>query len=257
MAGTNQTSPSITGGPAIILIEPQMGENIGAAARAMYNFGLTDLRLVRPREGWPNGRAVAMASGATPVIEAARVFGSTAEAVADLSWVGATTARLRDMSKTVLEPQAAAQAMRDHDPAGAGVGILFGPERSGLENDDVARANALITFPVNPAFASLNLGQAVLLMGYEWFKATAARDWAPRERPEPASQHDLEGLFGHLEAELDHAGFLHPPEKRPSMVRNIRDMFLRAGLSGQEVRTFRGIIKSLSEFGPRRKSPEE
>ena len=256
MAGTDHTNLNVTGGPAVILVEPQMGENIGAAARAMYNFGLTDLRLVRPREGWPNGRAVAMASGATPVIDAARVFASTEEAVADLSWVGATTARLRDMSKTVMDASRAAIAMREHEPEGRGVGIMFGPERSGLDNDDVARANVLITFPVNPAFASLNLGQAVLLVGYEWFKATAADGWQPRERPQIAKRKELDALFAHLESELDLARFLEPPEKRPSMVRNIRDMLLRADLSEQEVRTWRGIVKALSEFRPGRQLPK-
>lgn len=252
MAGTNQTKTEITGGPAVILVEPQLGENIGTAARAMYNFGLTDLRLVKPRDGWPNEKARSSSAGALPVIDGARVYASTAEALADLSWVAATTARPREMTKPVMSPEEAVADMMVRQAGGAKLGLMFGRERSGLHNDDVAKANILVTYPVNPVFASLNLAQAVLLFGYEWFKAAEAPKWPANLPPVPAAQSDLEHMFDHLERELDTANFLLPKEKRPGMVRNIRSIFLRASLTDQEVRTMRGVITALAEFRPSR-----
>lgn len=236
-------------GPEIILVHPQIGENIGTTARAMLNCGLRNLRLVRPREAWPNEKAVASSSGATDVLEGAKLFDTTADAVADLSRVYATTARPRDMVKPVLSPRAAGHEILDYQKSGGSVGILFGAERSGLDNDDVALADAIIEVPMNPDFSSLNLAQAVLICAYEWRLAGAAEDGgAPRRgRPhaEAATKAELLGFFEHLEAELDRAGFLYPPEKRPRMVRNIRNLFARADLTEQEVKTLRGIVASL------------
>ena len=262
MAGTDRTKKSeaqVTPGPAVILVAPQLGENIGTAARAMLNFGLSDLRLVRPRDGWPNERANAAASGADLVIERARLFDTTAEAVADLDYVVATTARSRDMVKPILTPETAARQMREAFAEGGQGGLLFGPERTGLENDDVALADAIMMVPVNPAFASLNLAQCVLLMSYEWFKSG---DDTEGERIEylqtrPAKKEELVGFFEHLEGELDRFGFLKPPEKRPSMVRNLRNMFQRAGLTEQEVRTLRGVVASLTRRYPKGEGPPD
>ena len=234
--------------PAVILVRPQLGQNVGMCARAMANFGLTDLRLVAPREGWPNEWAIKAASGADWVLEGARLFDSVAGAAADLHYLVAATARLRDMIKPVVTAEAAAKEMRALTAQGLHCGLMFGPERSGLENDDVALAQAVLRIPVDARFTSINLAQAVLLMGYEWFKAA---DATPAERLEPgdtwpASTAELVGLFEHLERELDIAGFLFPPEKRPAMVRNLRNIFQRAGLMEQEVRALRGVVTSLS-----------
>ncbi len=250
MAGTDRTRAAAAGGgPAIILVEPQMGENIGTAARAMLNCGLDDLRLVRPRDGWPSEKAASAASGADAVVDAARLFETTAEAIADLDLVYAATARRRDMLKHVLTPAEAARRLRAADAQGRRIGVLFGPERRGLNNDDVTLADAVIEAPLNPAFASLNLAQAVLLVGYEWYQAGAGAPPAvlPTGGFRPATKRELIDMFEHLERELDAAGFLYPPEKRPSMVRNIRNMLDRAGLMDPEVRTFRGIISALSK----------
>lgn len=234
--------------PAVILVEPQLGENVGFAARAMANCGLSDLRLVRPREPWPNPRARAAASGADAVIDGARVFESTAEAVAGLRRLYATSARRRDQVKPVLTPRASAAELRAAAVAGEPSGVLFGPERTGLDNDDVARADALIVVPLDPAFTSLNLGQAVLLVAYEWYQAGAAAP--PEELPladsRPADRAELEGFFEHLFAELDASGFLRVVEKRPIMVRNLRNLFLRARLTEKEVRSLRGVVKALA-----------
>ncbi len=248
MAGTDKTREAKLGGPAVILIRPQLGENIGAAARAMLNFGLTELRLVAPRDGWPNDKAVAAASRADAVLDGARLYQTTGEAVADLAYLYAATTRRRDMVKAVLTPHAAAREMRGHAARGAGAGILFGPEQAGLSNDEVALADKLLTVPLNPAFASLNLAQAVLLVGYEWFRAGAE---TPAEVLEPgatrpATRAELEGFFQHLEGELAASGFLHPPEKAPKMVRNLRNLFLRAGLMEREVRILRGVVASFA-----------
>lgn len=246
MAGTDRSRTPVAGGPAVILVEPQLGENIGACARAMCNFGLGDLRLVRPRDGWPSATAAAAASGADSVLAAARVFETTAAAIAGLRYVLASTARPRDMTKDVVEVRSAAAALRAREAAGEPAGVLFGPERAGLANDDVALADAVLAIPANPAFASLNLAQAVLLVAYEYFLLGEAA--APAgDRGDPlASREELLGFFEHLEAELDAGGFLKPPEKRPRMVRSIRNLFHRARLTEQEVRTLRGVIKGLT-----------
>lgn len=236
-------------GPAMILVEPQMGENIGAAARAMWNFGLDSMRLVDPRDGWPNPKAVAMSSGAAHVIEGATVTATTAEAVADLHYVYATTARPREMAKAVLTPEAAMQDAAARIRAGEKVGVLFGRERTGLENDDVVRANAIVTVPVNPAFASLNLGQCVLLMAYEWRRQVDATPGVQIStgHSETAKSSDVDLMLDHLVDRLDEAGFFHLPDKRPMMVRNLRNLFRRAPLTDQDVRTLWGVIKALVE----------
>lgn len=248
MAGTDSERERLTGGPAIVLVRPQLGENIGTAARAMANFGLSDLRLVAPRDGWPSDYAIKAASGADWVLDGARVYDTTAEAIADLSLVYATTARARDMIMDVVGPQQAAETLAAKPDRGAGCGILYGGERAGLDNNDIALCDAILTYPVNPAFASLNLAQAVLLMAYEWQRAvgTASTRHAPTEHDEPASKAEMSGLFEHLEVELDRANFLKPPEKRPTMVRNLRNLFNRARLTPQEVRSLRGVIVALT-----------
>lgn len=234
--------------PAIILVEPQLGENIGAAARAMLNCGLTDLRLVCPREGWPSEKARASASGADPVLDSVRLFASVEEAISGLCHVYATTARSRDMVKRVVTPRQAAAELRVLTGAGQACGILFGPERMGLVNDHVALAGTIVSVPLNPDFTSLNLAQAVLLLGYEWY--TAGDSTPPVETPTgdsaPAPAEQLDYFFRHLEAELDRSGFLRNVEKRPRMMRNIRNLFLRTGLTEQEVRTLHGILESLA-----------
>lgn len=230
--------------PAIILVNPQMGENIGAAARVMGNFGLADLRLVAPRDGWPNPQADAMAVG-SPVLESARVFETIAEATADLSRVYATTARPRGMEKRVLTGRAAIAEAREALSAGEGTGILFGAERQGLENDAVAGADAILTLPVDPAFKSLNLAQAVAVVAYEWASGDpvpeAFTDMAP-----PAPRIEIDRLFEHFETELERAGFFYPPDKTPLMINNLRSALIRARFTDQEARTFRGAIKALA-----------
>jgi tRNA/rRNA methyltransferase len=244
-------------GPVIVLVEPQLGENIGAAARAMANFGLRDLRLVAPRDGWPNEAARAPAALAAPIVDSASVFGTLGEAIADLHYVAAATARSRFLAKPVLPPDEAAAAMLERKEVGWRCGILFGKERSGLENSEIAVADIIVTAPVHPTFASLNLAQSVLLFAYEWRKLTEPHSLG-RQLPDaplgagprfkasrPAERRELIGLFEHLERELDHCGFLFPPEKRETMVNNIRTMFARMAPSEQEVRTLRGIIANL------------
>jgi len=257
VAGTDSSRGGTveTAVPAIVLVEPQLGENIGACARAMLNCGLTDLRLVRPRDGWPNPKAEAMASGATVVLERARVFATTAEACADLSYVLATTARSRDMLKPALTPRAAAGELRGRLAAGQGAGVLFGPERAGLVNEDVTIADAVLSVPLNPAFSSLNLGQAVLLIGYEWYQAadTTPPSVLMDEDAPPATIATREFFLGRLESLLEEAGFFYPDHLGPSMKRNLRTLFTRAGMSDQEVQTLHGALRALSE-GPRRRS---
>jgi tRNA/rRNA methyltransferase len=248
MSGTDRTREAAgADAPIVILVEPQLGENIGAAARAMMNFGLMRMRIVRPRDGWPNPQALNTSSGAEAVLEAAEIFDATEDAIADLRHVYAATARVRDMVKPVLAPREAALRMRHSGTAGEASGILFGRERSGLDNDDVALAEALMIVPANPAHSSINLAQAVLLLAYEWFQAGAPETLGEvtRKGASPATAEELQHLFDHLEGELDACGFLQPPEKRPRMVRNIRNIFSRAGLTDQEVRTLRGIISGL------------
>ena len=233
-------------GPVIILVEPQMGENIGMAARAMANFGLAEMRLVNPRDGWPNEKAEAASAGALHVLAGARVFATVEEAVADLNFVFATTARERGQQKRVLGADAAMAETVAQAAGGAGVGVLFGRERTGLDNDAVALADAIITFPVNPAHASLNLAQAVLLVGYEWFKASGGTlPFAENERSVPATREAVLSFFNYLEGELDAAGFFTPPEKRSIMVRNLRNIFHRLRMTDQDVRTLRGAVVAL------------
>ncbi|MFQ5954334.1 MAG: RNA methyltransferase [Kiloniellales bacterium] len=247
MAGTDATKEPIRGGPAVVLVDTQLGQNVGTAARAMLNCGLDDLRLVRPRDGWPNPWAEKAASGAGVVLERARVFETTRAAVADLCHLYAATTRRRDMVKPVMTPHRAAAEMRRFVAAGEACGIMFGPERSGLVNDDVAMADAVVEVPLNPAFASLNLAQAVLILGYEWYQSG---DRTPERVPSrgqgrAATKAELANFLERLEGELDACGFLHLPEMRPTMVRNIRNIFQRAGLRDREVRTLHGILSGL------------
>jgi tRNA/rRNA methyltransferase len=253
MAGTNHSRDSITGGPAIILVEPQLGENIGTTARAMMNCGLDDLRLVRPRDGWPNDRAVAAASGADPVLDKARLYPSVAAAIGDLVHVYASTARDRYMVKRELTPRHAAAEMRGFLAAGERCGVLFGPERTGLVNDDIALADTVVTVPLNPAFASLNLAQAVLIVGYEWFTAQAEppAETMHRGHSRAATKAELLRFFDHFEEALVESGFLRHPDKRPSMTRNLRNLFQRAECTEQELRTLHGVITAF--MGPRRR----
>ena len=254
MAGTDRTrgvDGAVPGAPAVILVAPQLGQNIGMVARAMLNCGMTDLRLVAPRDGWPNADANKASSGALVVLDNARVFATTAEALTDLNTVYATTARSRDMAKPVVTPRRAAAEIREADAKGVRCGLMFGPEAKGLHNDDVVLADSILQVPLNPGFSSLNLAQAVLLAAYEWYQAG---DETPPAQPAPilknrgpATKEDLFGLFEHLERELDESGFLRNIEKRPTMVRNLRNMFQRADLTDQEVRTLRGVIVSLVE----------
>lgn len=247
MAGTNRKREARLGGPAVILVEPQLGENIGTAARAMLNFGLTDLRLVRPRDVWPNPKAVGAASGATLVLDKTQVFDSTETAIAGLTRVFATTARTRDMRKETVTPAEAAARLRADLAAGETCGVLFGAERAGLTNDDIALADTIITVPLNPAFSSLNLAQAVLLIGYEWFKSGDTTPPAQFDMGDsrPATREELLGFFEQFEKELRERGFLFPPHKAPVMTRNLRNLFHRAHLTEQEVRTLRGVVKAL------------
>ncbi len=256
MAETESTKQSVAGGPAIILVKPQLGENIGTAARAMLNCGLTDLRLVQPRDAWPNAQANAASSGADNVIDGARLHQTTEDAIGDLQRVYAATARPRDMVKPVMRPRAAAQDMSQALASGAAVGVLFGAERSGLDNDDVTLADTVIEVPLNPAFRSLNLAQAVLIVGYEWFiesqskvgpaEDSAAEKWRETGTTEPVSKAELLNFLSRLESELDDCGFLLPREKRPTMVRTIRNIFQRARLTDQDVRTLHGIVSGLT-----------
>jgi tRNA/rRNA methyltransferase len=250
MAGTHKRrSETAAEGPVVILVSPQLGENIGAAARAMLNAGLTQMRLVRPRDGWPNEKAVAAAAGAEGVLLQARLFDSTAEAVGDLTRVYATTARHREMIKPVVTARQAAVELRRAVGRGERVGLMFGPERAGLTNDDLTLADTLITVPLNPGFSSLNLAQAVLILAYEWFQAsddTAARRLVTNAT-RPGTREELLNFFAHLEAALDEVGYFKTAEKRPAMVRTIRNLFARAELTEQEIRTLHGIVKELKE----------
>jgi len=235
--------------PAVILVAPQLAENIGTTARAMLNCGLTDLRLVRPRPAWPHPRAVAAAAGADAVLDGARLFATTKEAIADLHYVYATTARPREGVKSVVTARTAAEEVRERLGRGERSGYLFGPERTGLENDDVTLADALLTVPLNPDFSSLNLAQAVLLAAYEWRMsgdATPGRALA-KGKAEAANKQEVVDFFARLEAELDECGFLRNKEMRPLMVRNIRSIFYRAGLMSHEVRTLHGILTGLTQ----------
>ncbi|MFQ5972776.1 MAG: RNA methyltransferase [Alphaproteobacteria bacterium] len=249
MAGTDRTRAPVLGGPRVVLVEPQLGENIGAAARAMLNCGLVDLALVNPREPWPNAEAVKMSSGATEVLDKARVFDGLEAATADLNRVFATTARSRDMIARVVTPRQAAIELRAAHAAGERVGVLFGPERSGLTNDQLSSADTVVAVPLNPAYASLNLAQAVLIVGYEYYQAgrPGPGEKLQAEGTRPASKRELENFLGRLEHELDRTGFFRVPDMRPSMLRSVRAIFQRPGLTDQEVRTLHGILSSLTE----------
>ncbi|MCW5698005.1 MAG: RNA methyltransferase [Bauldia sp.] len=240
-------APPDRSGPAIILVEPQLGENIGAAARAMANFGLDRLRLVAPRAGWPNERARAAASRADHVLDRVALFPDVASAIADLRFLYATTARPRETLKPVRGPDEAARHVFALAGQGVSSGILFGRERIGLTNDEIALADEILTLPVDPAFASLNVAQAVLIIAYEWRRAAGEAElpFVGANRLEPAAKEELTRLFAHLEAALDATGFFRPAEKRPSMVLALRAMLQRAGLTEQEVRTLRGVIAAL------------
>ena len=232
--------------PAVILSHPQLGENVGASARAMKNFGLSELILIAPKFEWPNDRAHMLASGSGDILNATKIYDSAAEALAPFNLVLATTARGRDVLKQIHTPQAGAMRLREAANAGARTALLFGGERAGLDNDEMSLADAVITIPT-AEFSSLNLAQAVLLLGYEWLKS--ADTTAPvRTRATiavPATRAELTGLFEHLERELDAARFFFPPAKRETMVRNVRAMILRSGLTDQEARTIRGMIVAL------------
>jgi len=251
MAGTNSERTLIAEGPAIILVHPQLGENIGMVARAMANFGLAELRLVNPRDGWPSEKAISAASKADHVIEAAKVYASLEEAVADLEFVYATTARDRYGYKEVRSPVVAADDLRGRFRAGEKTGILFGRERTGLTNEEIALADELVTFPVNPAFASLNLAQAVLLMSYEWMKSglTSVEDTPFDALPQrPAKKEELQGLFDHVEETLDARGYFRPAEKKPKLVENLRAILTRPSFTGTEIQVLRGIVSCLDRF---------
>ncbi|MFL6845517.1 MAG: TrmJ/YjtD family RNA methyltransferase [Allosphingosinicella sp.] len=247
-SGLSEVEGRVSKGPAIVLVRPQLGENIGKAARAMLNFGLTDLRLVAPRDGWPNPSAGPAAAGADLVLEQARVFGTVAEAVADCAHVYATTVRKRGLVVPVATPEEAAREIRSRAEPSA---ILFGAERSGLETDEVAIAGTIVTVPVNPDFRSLNLAQAVILIAYEWSKGADLAVPTEGEPREPrATQAQLEGLIGQLEEALEAVHYYHPPDRTPSTKNTIRTILTKADWSTREVQAMRGIIRALAE--PRR-----
>lgn len=249
-SGTDRTRAGVTReGPVVVLVEPQLGENIGMAARAMGNFGLTRLRLVKPRDGWPNMAAQRAAAGADHILGKVELFDTVEAAVADISLLFATTARAHDQAKPVVAPVEAAREMSGHIATGAKAGILFGRERSGLENDEVALADRIVTFPVNPGFASLNLAQAVLLMGYEWFKLATegALPFVMPQRSERASQHQMQAFFDNLVRELDKVEFLRPPEKRDTMLVNLRNIFTRMEPTKQDMHTLHGVVMAIAE----------
>lgn len=239
--------------PSFVLVRPQMGENIGSAARAMLNFGLDHMRVVAPRDGWPNPAAVAMASGAGRVLDAARLSPDLPHALADCSFVFATTARDRDMSKPVYTPEAAMQLTAQKIANGERVAVLFGPERAGLENEDIARANAIISVPVNPEFASLNLAQCVLLVGYEWMRqrsdqapvvdGLAGTDWADNS--------EIEHLAKHYEERMEEAGFFYPEHKAASMKVNLRNMWSRLPLTRADVQILHGTLRQMVRWKER------
>jgi tRNA/rRNA methyltransferase len=230
------------GAPVVILCRPQMGENIGTAARAMLNFGLTELRLVRPECGWPSAKAVAAASGAVEVLNGVRVYGALGDALADLHHTLATTARNRGLRKDVVTPEEAARRAREQLAAGRRTGLLFGPERTGLTNEELLLADAVVSIPVNPAFASLNLAQAVLLCAYEWHQSGT-----PAPSPaEPATKAEVAGLVDHLVRELDAVDFFRSPDRRGSLIHAITVMFERRQLARPEVDLLRGIVKDIS-----------
>lgn len=247
--------PEMGPDPVFVLVRPQMGENIGGAARAMWNFGLERMRVVEPRDGWPNPKAVAMASGAGRVLDGAGLYSSTARAIEDCAVVFATTARARGLTKPVYTPEAAMAEARKLKARGQGVAVLFGPERAGLENEDVAQASAIISVPVNPAFSSLNLAQCVLLTAYEWARQGA--DVPPvREElagSEPATRLEIEKLGDHYEERLAEAGFFFPESKAAGMRRNLRNLWSRMPLTRADVQMLHGILRQMVRWKERDK----
>ena len=249
-AGTDKTKPwADLAGPIVVLVEPQLGENIGAAARVMANFALRRLRLVKPRDGWPNIHAHRAASGADRILEEAALFDSVESAIADCTLVLATTARAHDQAKPVIGPEAAVQLLAPRVAAGENVAVLFGRERYGLENHEVALADRIVTFPVNPAFASLNLAQAVALIAYEWFKHVSggALPFAMPQKSEPAGKQQIQAFFANLERELDAIEYFRPLDKRATMLVNLRNIFARMQPTRQDTQTLHGIVMALSE----------
>src|SRR6266849_2110020 len=249
-SGTDKTKSGVNlAGPVVILVEPQLGENIGMAARAMGNFALSRLRIVNPRDGWPNVSAQRAAAGADHILDHVELFETVEQAVADCTLLFATTARAHDQAKPVVAPEVAAREIAAEITGGGTVGILFGRERYGLQNQEVALANRIVTFPVNPGFASLNLAQAVLLIGYEWFKLAtdAALPFAMPERSEPASQHQMQAFFDNLVRELDKVEFLRPKEKRETMLVNLRNIFTRMEPTKQDMHTLHGVVTAIAE----------
>jgi tRNA/rRNA methyltransferase len=249
-AGTDKTRNWVSApAPIVILVEPQLGENIGAAARAMANFGLSQLRLVTPRQRWPNADAKRVASGADRILTDAKLFDSIEAAIADCTFVFATTARAHDQAKPVVDAAEAVRLAAPRIASDENVGILFGRERTGLENHEVALADRIITLPVNPAFASLNLAQAVVIIAYEWFKlASAGRlPFAMPEKSPTASKEQLHAFFAALEHELEKVEFFRPPDKRDTMQINLRNIFTRMQLTQQDIRTLHGVIMSIAE----------
>ncbi|MCW5689543.1 MAG: TrmJ/YjtD family RNA methyltransferase [Pseudolabrys sp.] len=248
-AGTDKTRRWIEQpGPVVVLVEPQMGENIGAAARAMANFGLGRLRLVKPRQGWPNEKATVMAAGADRILDGAQLYETLEEAVADCSFVVATTARHHDQLKPIIDAQQAAAEMAPRVSAGDTVALVFGRERNGLENHEVGLADRILTLPVNPAFASLNLAQAVIVVAYEWFKlagSDAVREDAPRSSP-PVGKQQLGAFFRDIESELEKVEFFRPAEKRETMTINLRNIFTRMELTQQDIRTLHGVVTAIA-----------
>lgn len=250
MSETQNNRAGLQGGaPIIVLVEPQLGQNIGMAARAMANFGLSELRIVNPRDGWPNIHATRAASGADAIIDGAKLFNTAAAAIADCSLVLATTARAHDQAKPVLAPEAAVREMAGEIAGQGQVAIMFGRERWGLTNEEVALADRIVTFPVDPDFASLNLAQAVLLMGYEWFKCARGGElpFATTDRSVRASKEQVQAFFDTLVQELDRVEFLRPAEKRDTMIVNLRNIFVRMEPSKQDMQTLHGAIKAIAE----------
>ncbi|MGE4372996.1 MAG: RNA methyltransferase [Xanthobacter sp.] len=248
-SGTDSTKPWIAGGPVVILVEPQLGQNIGSAARAMGNFGLARLRLVNPREGWPNEKAQTFSAGADRVLEGVELFPDLRSALADVKYAFAATARERGMAKPVLGADEAAVETHRRMGEGEEVALVFGRERTGLYTEEVSLCDAILTLPVNPAFASLNLATCVAVAGYEWFKAGAngALPFAPPDKSPIADKQDLFAFFDHLEKALEGSGFFRSAEKQPSTTRNIRNIFHRLGLTKQDLATLHGVVTALEE----------
>jgi len=238
-------------GFAVILVEPQLGENIGMVSRAMWNCGLRELRIVNPRDGWPNQAAIDAASGAMIPIDNAKIYPDIAAAVADLQVVYASSDRVREMQSRVVTPEYAVREIRALDGQGVTAGILFGPERTGLFNDDIARASALIRIPTNPEFTSLNLAQAVLLIGYAWWSAglSEEQDYVALGETVPATRQEFDGFFDRLVEGLEKGYFFRSPRLKPHTLRSLRTLFERARLSSQEVRTLQGVINALRRAG--------